>query len=133
MTMTKSAARFKSKNGGGYAEQPIALREDFSYKRLILVFGVLDDKDYAGMLRRLLSLRPHSLILTRPAICRAVSPQGLLSLTGRYRKRVRIVEKSDEALQLALDQAGRDDLVCVTGSLYLIGEVKQAFTLRGIS
>lgn len=110
-----------------------ALREDFSYKRLILVFGVLDDKDSAGMLRRLLSLAPHSLIITRPAIGRAVSPQGLLSLTGRYRKRAHIVEKSDEALQLALDLAGRDDLVCVTGSLYLIGEVKQAFSSRGIS
>lgn len=107
-----------------------ALKEDFSYKRLILVFGVLDDKDYAGMLKKLLSLA-DSVIITRPAIGRAVSPAGLLPLVGQYRKRVRIVEKSDEALRLALNQAGKDDLVCVTGSLYLVGEVKRAFPAWG--
>ena len=107
-----------------------ALKEDFSYKRLILVFGVLDDKDYAVMLKKLLPLA-DSFIITRPAIGRAVPPAGLLPFAGRYRKRVRIVDKSDEALRLALSQAGKDDLVCVTGSLYLIGEVKQAFSVWG--
>ncbi len=117
-------------NPAGISALCRALKEDFSYKRLIIVFGVLDDKDYAHMLNKLLPLA-DSFIMTRPAIGRAVSPAELLPLAGRYRRRVRIVEKSDEALRLGLDQAGKDDLVCVTGSLYLIGEMKQAHSAWG--
>ncbi len=118
-------------NPAGISVLRRALKEEFSYRRLIVVFGVLEDKDYTSMLNMLLPLA-DSFIITRPVTSRAVSPEKLLPLTGSYRRRVRVVEKSGEAVRYALNQAGKDDLVCVTGSLYLIGEVKQAFASRVI-
>jgi dihydrofolate synthase/folylpolyglutamate synthase len=38
------------------------------------------------------------------------------------------VENSSEALKRALSIADSDDLICVTGSLYLVGEIKRVFS-----
>jgi dihydrofolate synthase/folylpolyglutamate synthase len=68
------------------------------------------------------------LIITRPSIDRAVPPQELLQSAKKYKKNhIEIVEKPSEALQRALLTADVEDLICVTGSLYLVGEIKQAF------
>lgn len=104
-----------------------ALKEFFHYKKLILLFGALSDKDYRTMLNKLVFLADR-LIITRPSINRAVPPQELLQSAKRYKKNhTEIVEKPSEALQRALLTADVEDLICVTGSLYLVGEIKQAF------
>jgi len=113
-------------NPAGIASLREALLSDFLYRRLIVVFGALHDKDYAGMLKRLLPLA-DMLILTRPKEERAASTGDLLStIESRYRRHVEIVEDSGEALARARSLAGRDDLICVAGSLYLVGEVKKS-------
>ncbi len=108
-----------------------ALEKNFSFRKLILVFGVLADKDYRRMLRRLVPLADH-VILTRPREERALSP-GIAARfvrqgTGR---RAEVVEESGQALTHALRLAGKRDLVCVTGSLYLIGETRARLTASG--
>jgi len=68
------------------------------------------------------------IIITRPNTDRAVPPQELLPSAKRYKKNhIEIVEKPSLALQRALLTADGEDLICVTGSLYLVGEIKQAF------
>ena len=104
-----------------------ALKEVFSYKKLILLFGVLNDKDYEAMLNKL-SFLADRIIITKPNTDRAVPPQELVPVAKRYKKQIEIVEKPSEALQQALITADREDIICVTGSLYLVGEIKQAFT-----
>ena len=104
-----------------------ALREFFFYKKLILIFGVLNDKDYRAMLNKLVFLA-DKLIITRPNIDRAVHPQEVAAVAKWYKNQVEIWEKPSEALQRALVMADKEDLICVTGSLYLVGEIKQAFT-----
>ncbi|MBN1614228.1 MAG: bifunctional folylpolyglutamate synthase/dihydrofolate synthase [Deltaproteobacteria bacterium] len=102
-----------------------ALKEEFTYDRLVLVFGVLDDKDSRSMLRKLLPLADR-VILTKPNAERAKPPEMLLPLALQWHDRIELARTSDEALQLALSGTRAHDLICVTGSLYLVGEVSQA-------
>jgi hypothetical protein len=44
-----------------------------------------------------------------------------------YANSVEIVEDPEQALSLAFTLAGEDDLICVTGSLFLVGEIKRLF------
>jgi dihydrofolate synthase/folylpolyglutamate synthase len=113
-------------NPAGIATLREALLSDFTYRRLIVVFGALRDKDCAGMLKRILPLA-DMLILTRPKEGRAASTGDLVStVESRYLRHVEIVEDSGEALARARSLAGRDDLICVAGSLYLVGEIKRS-------
>ncbi len=110
-------------NPAGIATLCTALTSEFSYRKLIIVFGALRDKDYAGMLRRLLPLADR-LILTRPQEERAAQPQDLLTVIGSCPKHIEVIGDSREALNRARSLAGDDDLICVTGSLYLVGEIR---------
>lgn len=111
-------------NPAGIASLRAALKEFFSGRRLTVIFGVLDDKDYRRMLGKLTPLA-EQLILTRPDSDRGLSPAALLPVARRYHRCVSVVEQPREALRRALAAAGRDDLICVTGSLYLVGAVKR--------
>jgi len=111
-------------NPAGISSLCNSLSADFSYKRLIVVFGVLRDKDYGGMLKRLMPLADR-IILTRPREERAACTENLLSVTSPYHDHVEAIADSAEALARARFLAGVDDLICVTGSLYLVGEIKE--------
>ncbi len=117
-------------NPAGIAALCRTLRSDFHYRRLIVVFGVLSDKNAARMLPPL-SRIAHRLFLTEPDIGRALPSEDLLSLAKRYHRRVVTIKSPREALDEALKSAGIDDLICITGSLYLVGEIKKAFPLTG--
>ena len=114
-------------NPAGIAVLGRALQKDFSYRRLILIFGVLRDKNFLLMLKKLAPLA-DTVILTRPETERAVSPSELSEPAQRYCRHVEIVAGTHQALQRALAVAAGEDLICVAGSLYLIGELKQAYT-----
>jgi dihydrofolate synthase / folylpolyglutamate synthase len=110
-------------NPAGVAMLCRALQKDFSYRRLILIFGVLGDKDYRAMAKRLFPLADR-VLLTRPHSARALSPDLLLASTGAV-SGVEVVEDPALALRHALSVAGKDDLICAAGSLYLVGEIKK--------
>ncbi len=114
-------------NAGGAAALSRALKEEFSFKKLIFIFGVLKDKDYETMLKKLLPLGDR-LILTSPDVERAMPPEALLPVACKYLRRAEIADNSHDALKRALSIADQNDLICVTGSLYLVGEIKRAFS-----
>lgn len=111
-------------NPAGVATLCRALKNDFSYRRLWLIFGVLGDKDYRAMVKRLFPLA-DGVILTRPDSDRALPLDVLLSVAREFNKKIQVIEKPGDALKQALSQAGEGDLVCVVGSLYLVGEIKR--------
>ena len=114
-------------NPAGIATLRRALARDFSYRRLILVFGVLRDKDYRAMLKKM-EPAAHRLILTRPRSERAVPPRELRETVLKDADHVMVVEDPREALREAFRLAGKKDLICVAGSLYLVGEIKKVFS-----
>jgi dihydrofolate synthase / folylpolyglutamate synthase len=116
-------------NPAGVATLCRALQNDFPRRRLILIFGVLGDKDYRMMARRLFPLADR-VILTRPHNERALSPEDLRSAAGRFHKNIEVVENPGDALRYSLSLAGKEDLVCAAGSLYLVGEIKKLRQIR---
>lgn len=95
--------------------------DEYSYERLICVWGAMADKDICTTLNTI-APRCDVLILTRPDSERSASPADLLAqLGGGYGGEVLCVETVEGALQTAQDRAGEDDLILVAGSLYLVG------------
>ncbi|MBN1381500.1 MAG: bifunctional folylpolyglutamate synthase/dihydrofolate synthase [Deltaproteobacteria bacterium] len=105
-----------------------ALKSDFSYRRLIVVFGVFRDKDYLTMVRKLAFLADE-FIFTSPGTERALPPEALLDIARPFKRLAQAVQKPIDALRKALDAASVDDLICAAGSLYMIGEIKRDWAL----
>lgn len=111
-------------NPAGMAVLCRALERDFPRRRLFLIFGVMGDKDYLSMAKRIFPLADR-VFLTCPYSERALSPAALLPAARRFHPAVEVVENPGDALRRALSLAGKEDLVCAAGSLYLVGEIKK--------
>ncbi|PIN80379.1 bifunctional folylpolyglutamate synthase/dihydrofolate synthase [Candidatus Woesearchaeota archaeon CG10_big_fil_rev_8_21_14_0_10_34_8] len=95
--------------------------EDF--ERVVLVFGVLADKDWKSMLDYLVSV-VDEIILTKPNSERAAQPALLERyLVKQFSLTPLIVENVKMAFDKAKTEAGKKDLVVVTGSFYTVGEI----------
>lgn len=102
-----------------------ALRTLFPNRRITLVFGALESKNYREMFELIAPLC-HRLVATAPRVLAKppttaediaiLAPQGMA---------VETVPDPLEAVQSALNGIGDDDLVVVTGSLYLVGNVRE--------
>ncbi|MEA3279432.1 MAG: folylpolyglutamate synthase/dihydrofolate synthase family protein [Thermodesulfobacteriota bacterium] len=104
------------------------LSENPTKQKITLVTGILDDKPYAAMLACLLPLCSKA-ILTRPKINRALDPEKLYPIAKKTIPDVRIIPDVREAVQHAVKTASSDDAICIAGSLYLVGEAKEALDL----
>ncbi len=100
-----------------------AIRDSFNYKRLILLLGILKDKDIKGILAQLAPLASR-IIITRPQSPRAEEPEEIAEIAKEYSGSIVIKEKVSQAIEYALSCAKRRDIVLITGSLYTIGEAK---------
>lgn len=87
-------------------------------KRL-LIFGVMKDKEYEGMLKELLPYFDE-VILTMPANERALSPEIMKNIVPT----AVIIHDSTKAVKEAQRIATPNDTIVITGSLYLVGEFK---------
>ncbi|MBU1147977.1 MAG: hypothetical protein KKD11_06450, partial [Candidatus Omnitrophica bacterium] len=96
-----------------------SIKELFDYKNLICVFGIMSDKDIKGVAREL-DNASDTVILTRPNNDRAVDPANLKD--NFCKANVKVIANVKKALDLGLNIAGKNDLILVTGSLYLVGE-----------
>lgn len=93
--------------------------------RLILVLGMMRDKDIRGVLSRLAAIPGVShLILTRAAHPRAASPDVVAREGADLGVPVLLGPTVGEAFARARALAGPEDTICVTGSLLVVGEVK---------
>ena len=106
-------------------------RAGIGVQKLIVVLSPNRDKDLAGIARALASV--DVVVLTRMANPRAATIAELQAVFGEYAPNVAIESASDStrAMELALDLAGSDDLICATGSLYLAAEVLRWSAARG--
>ncbi len=107
----------------------ITLREyldEFVNKSLTLVFGVMRDKKIVAIAQTLFPVAAH-VILTRPANPRAASGEEILRRLVSIcydPEKIILTETVPEAIQVARQVTPLDGLICVCGSLYLIGEVQ---------
>lgn len=119
-------------NPGGARELLKFWEENFAGRRILLVYGAMRDKavdEIAG----LLFPRADSVILTEPRQPRAVSAAVLAEITHHHASdgsKVAIVRDPAEALEHALRIAHPDDAIFVTGSLYLVGDLRNYWHKR---
>jgi dihydrofolate synthase/folylpolyglutamate synthase len=100
-----------------------SLEKEFRFQRLTLLIGILKEKDINGILHTLAPLADH-IILSRSGNERAAPAALLQKALGKNGKKAEIVEDLREAVTRGLSLTGREDLLCITGSLYMVGEAK---------
>jgi len=105
------------------------LKENFARRRVTLLFAAMRDKavdEIAGILFPLAS----EVTFTQPKISRAISAAQLAEMAGEYAARFRVVPDAQAAFEEALANAGARDAIFVTGSLYLVGELRHYWKVR---
>ncbi|MBC7838309.1 MAG: bifunctional folylpolyglutamate synthase/dihydrofolate synthase [Nitrospiraceae bacterium] len=90
---------------------------------VILVLGMMRDKDHRGFVEPLRSL-VDEVVLTQADLPRSATAQELQSSLGDLLSHPHVVPSLSDAMALARQLATPDGLVCVTGSLMLVGECK---------
>jgi dihydrofolate synthase/folylpolyglutamate synthase len=108
-------------NSAGARALAASLDEWFGDAGVTLIFGALRDKDVAGMLAAL-APRAERLILAASGSPRAATPEALRAHVPAGSPAVETAASPADALDLA-ERAPRTAVVCVAGSLSLVGDV----------
>lgn len=89
-------------------------------KKVLLVMGMLKDKPIEESMREIM---PYAelVVLTPPPSERSAPLELLCNVARKFNRNIVGVEDNEEAVKVALAQAGKDDIVLITGSFYLIG------------
>ena len=102
-----------------------ALRQYFSFRRLIYVVGLSADKNISDIIQEL-AQDVDMAVVTSSRHPRAVAPRALADEFRAAGVEARETEDVAAALQYALGQAGAEDLVVVTGSLFIAAEARES-------
>jgi dihydrofolate synthase/folylpolyglutamate synthase len=101
-----------------------SLERHFRYERLTLVIGFGSDKDVAGMAREAAKIT-GDIIVVASRHPKAMKPEALRAEFQKHGVTPRVVNSVGEAVRLALEGAGHNDLVCAAGSIFVIAEVME--------
>lgn len=115
-------------DGASAAALREALRARFPERPVTLIVGINQGHAADDILRELCPVAER-VIAAASANPRALPPEELASIAGHYCARVEPAANVAAALSLARESTPPDGVICVTGSLYLVGE---AFTALGI-
>jgi dihydrofolate synthase/folylpolyglutamate synthase len=116
-------------NPAGAAAAGRALSEDFAAaERVIVVMGCLRGRDPGQLLSALGPERIDLVVACRPPSPRAQEPAEVAVAAESLGIAAEESETTGEALERALEVAGSDDLVLVTGSLYVVGAARAALS-----
>lgn len=103
-----------------------SIRADFKYRRMILVIGVMGDKEISRILRAIVPLSDY-VIYTRPVYSRAAPPETLMTEAAPLGRPGEMVPFLTGALDRAKEIADPCDLIVVCGSLFTVGEAMTYF------
>jgi dihydrofolate synthase/folylpolyglutamate synthase len=119
-----------AKNLEGAQRAAAAVAEEFGDHSVVLVVGMLHGKDPEGMLRALGAARARLVVACPPPSPRAQPAPALAAAAARIGVEAVATDSVPEALEVALRRAGPEDLVLVTGSLYVVGAARAALAVR---
>jgi dihydrofolate synthase/folylpolyglutamate synthase len=116
-------------NPGAARELAYFLEQNFSGRKIWLIYAALRDKavdEVAGL------LFPHAaqVIFTAPRTSRAVSATQLAEIAGHHAERFAVIPDAELALEHALAEATPEDAIFITGSLYLVGQLRHYWKSR---
>ncbi|MBV5316407.1 MAG: bifunctional folylpolyglutamate synthase/dihydrofolate synthase, partial [Desulfobulbaceae bacterium] len=112
-------------NEAGVAALQQALIQGYPRRQLRLIWGNMADKQMQSALLELMQLTTI-VIFTQAESLRSAAPTDLQAqIPEPARAQTRCAETVEQALKMALTNAQPDDLICVAGSLYLVGRMRQ--------
>ena len=104
-----------------------AIGQSIPYDSMVVIFGCNEDKDVKGMLQQL-QYGADKVVFTRSNSLKAMPPEKLAELYSEVcGKMCQYASSLGEALNLAKSAVSGEDLICITGSFYLIGQAKLRF------
>lgn len=104
-----------------------AIGQNISYDSMVVIFGCQKDKDVAGMIRRI-QLGADKVIFAPTTSPRSAEPAELAAQYIEHSGKMAQVAKTlDDAMRIALSAVTREDLICVTGSFYLVAEAMKKY------
>ena len=107
-----------------------AIGQHIPYDSMVVIFGCCGDKDVPGMLERITS-GADKVIFTRIDNVRSADPHELSArYVELYGKMAQVAENLEDALAIANRAVTKEDLICITGSFYLVGEAKKLFAAK---
>ncbi len=99
-------------------------------QKRVYLLGILEDKDYRLMLKTLLA-RSDQVIITPPLSDRAGDPEKIARCALEITPKVEVITDTEKALDRALSLTDKKDILCLFGSLYLIGDLRRRLLARG--
>ena len=103
-----------------------SLERYYAARKLVIVMAVLSTKNYAGM-AGVISPLSSICIACEPISGVALPAKELEKELSRHTKNTLIQPEIHKAVNIAIEAAGKDGVVCCCGSLYFIGYVRQYY------
>jgi dihydrofolate synthase/folylpolyglutamate synthase len=116
-------------NPAGAREIAVFWDQFLAGRNIYLIYGAMRDKavdEIAGILFP----RASVVILTTPEQSRAISAPLLAEMTAHHAGRAEVISDPANALTRALELASPEDVIFITGSLYLVGELRREWMTR---
>ncbi|MDD6795744.1 MAG: bifunctional folylpolyglutamate synthase/dihydrofolate synthase, partial [Clostridiaceae bacterium] len=96
----------------------------FKYKNVYLLLGILADKQVHEMIEVITPFAKKVITLT-PMSNRAELAEDLMKEVKEYNKNCISMDNYEEAYKVTLKEACQDDLILISGSLYMIGDMRK--------
>jgi dihydrofolate synthase/folylpolyglutamate synthase len=116
-------------NPGAARELASFLEENFADRKIWLVYGALRDKAVDEVAGQLFS-HAAEVIFTEPRTSRAISAPRLAEIASHHASSFTVIPSAEQALDQALAEAAPNDAIFITGSLYLVGQLRHYWKQR---
>ncbi|HVH70795.1 MAG TPA: folylpolyglutamate synthase/dihydrofolate synthase family protein [Candidatus Dormibacteraeota bacterium] len=116
-------------NPGAARELAEFLEQNFAGRRISVIYGALRDKAVDEVSGQLFPLA-EEVIFTEPRTSRAISAQRLAEIASHHASNFTVVSSAEQALDQALAEAAPADAIFITGSLYLVGQLRHYWKQR---
>jgi dihydrofolate synthase/folylpolyglutamate synthase len=104
-----------------------AIGQNITYDSMVVIFACHKDKDISGMIRRI-QLGADKVIFTTTGSPRSAEAGELAAQYIEHSgKMAQVASTLDEAMRIAMGAVGREDLICITGSFYLVAQAMRLF------
>ena len=102
-----------------------AIGQHIPYDSMVMIFGCAADKDINGMMQQIATGADKVIFTKANNNPRAARPEDLAEVYEQCSGRVaQVVDNLPTALRVAVNAISREDIICITGSFYLVGEAK---------
>jgi dihydrofolate synthase/folylpolyglutamate synthase len=109
----------------------LALERHFKFEQGVLVIGMSSDKDLTGIVTELAPVF-KKVIVTRSTHPRAMATAPIAAEFNKHGITAQETDDVAKALTLALTLAGKNDMICVTGSLFVAAAAIEQAKILGL-